>query len=762
MLLAPADTIFAQQDTKPANIAAAGSVQNMDSAEYASKIEALLSQMTVEEKIGQMVQFTYNGTITGPSGVRQDLEEQIKKGHCGSVFNAYTVSDIRKLQKLAVENSRLKIPIIFGYDVIHGYKTIFPIPLGEAASWDLGAIEKSARIAAIESSASGLNWTFAPMVDISRDPRWGRVAEGAGEDPYLGSEIAKARVQGFQGDLTGNSNVIACVKHFAAYGAVQAGRDYSTVDMSERALRETYLPPYKAAVDAGALTVMTSFNELNGIPATANRFLLQNILRDEWGFKGFVVTDYTAINELVKHGIAADTHDAGKQALDAGVDMDMQGGVYFEHLKTMLDRGEIAQSQIDDAVRRILLCKFKLGLFDDPYRFCNEEREAKLVRAPEHLQASYDVASESIVLLKNRAQTLPLQSGARVAVIGPLATAGPDLLGCWNGRGEDTTVTPILDTMKKELGNDHVSFAKGCDVDSQDRSHFAEAVSAVQKSDVALLILGEGADLSGEANCRTSINLPGVQTELIREIKKTGKPIVLVLLNGRPLALEEESLLADALVEAWHPGSEGARAVVDILTGKRNPSAKLPITFPRNLGQVPIYYSMKNTGRPFDPVSPKEKYKSTYLDCPNDPLYPFGFGLSYSKFEYSNLRLDKNTLQAGEKLSVSIELVNTSNRDGAEIVQLYIRDKVGSVTRPVLELKDFQKIALKAGEKRTIHFTITEKDLAFLRRDMTWGAEPGEFEVFVGPNSRDLQSAPFKLVTPKQHQEARGSVQRPG
>ncbi|HTB84255.1 MAG TPA: glycoside hydrolase family 3 N-terminal domain-containing protein [Candidatus Sulfotelmatobacter sp.] len=711
------------------------------------KVDALLAQMTLDEKIGQMALFTSSGATTGPSGARQDLEDQIRKGNCGGVFNAHTVAKIRHFQKIAVEDTRLKIPLIFGYDVIHGYKTIFPIPLAEASSWDTNAIEKSERVAAIEASAGGLNWTFAPMVDIARDPRWGRIAEGAGEDPFLGSEIAGARVRGFQGnDLGDGSSIVACVKHFAAYGAVQGGRDYNTVDMSERTLREVYLPPYKAAIDAGALSVMSSFNDLNGIPASANSFLLKQILRDEWGFKGFVVTDYLAINELVQHGIAMDECDAGCQALNAGVDMDMQGGIYLKYIKTLLADGKISQNQVDESVKRILTIKFMLGLFDDPYRCCDDKRETNLIFTADNLKAAYDMACESMVLLKNKSQTLPLKPGLKIAVIGPLAKAQRDLLGCWAGRGDSNKVETVFDWMVNDNMGGQTSFAKGCDVSSSDRSQFAKAVKAASHANLVVMVLGESATMTGEASSRTSINLPGVQTDLIREVKKTGKPIVIVLINGRPLALEEESSLANAVLEAWAPGTKGGEAIADVLFGKYNPSAKLPVTFPRNLGQVPIFYSTKKTGRPFDPASPMAKYKSAYLDSPNDPLYPFGFGLSYTAFNYSGLQLDKKALTPGGQITAMVDVSNTGKYDGVEIVQLYTRQLVGSVTRPVLELKGFQRVYLKAGESRRVAFTLGGKDLTFLRRDMTWGTEPGKFEVFVGPNSRDLQSAQFDLV----------------
>lgn len=718
-----------------------------DASPAAKRADALLARMTVDEKIGQLVLLTSYGATTGPPQQRAALEANIRQGNCGSVFNALTVAHIRALQKLAVEETRLHIPLLFGYDVVHGYKTIFPIPLGEAASWDLAAIEQSARVAAVEASASGLNWTFAPMVDIARDPRWGRICEGAGEDPFLGSEIARARVRGFQGrDLTAPDTVLACVKHYAAYGAPIAGRDYNTVDMSERMLREVYLPPYAAAVQAGALSVMTAFNDFDGTPATANGFLLQRILRDEWGFKGAVVTDYAAIRELVAHGTAADDAEAAQQALAAGVDLDMEDGAYLRCLKQLLHDGKVTRKQIDTGVKRVLELKFRLGLFDDPYRHCDEQREARLVGATEHLEAAYRMACGSFVLLKNDAQALPLRAGGKLAVIGPLADSQRDLLGSWKGDGGWDALETVLGGIKRNNSGGEVVFAKGCDTASTNRGGFAEAVGAARQADSVVMVMGETWDMSGENASRTSISLPGVQTELLREIKRAGKPVILVLMNGRPLALEEESTLADAMLETWFPGTEGGKAVADVLFGKHDPCGKLPVTFPRRLGQVPIFYSARSTGRPADPAKPKEPWKSTYLDCPNEPLYPFGYGLSYTTFTCSEPCLDQTSLRPGGKITASAAVSNTGARDGVAVVQLYLRDLVGSVTRPVLELKGFQRLRLKASETRAVHFDISEKDLVFLRKDMTWGTEPGEFRAFIGLDSRDLRSTTFRLL----------------
>jgi beta-glucosidase len=712
------------------------------------KADALRAQMTLEEKIGQMVLISSTQVLTGNSTNTSPLEREIRSARCGNVFNAYNADYVRRLQQIAIAETRLKIPLLFGFDVIHGFKTVFPIPLGEAASWDMEAIERADRVAAIESTAAGLNWTFAPMVDIARDPRWGRIAEGAGEDTFLGSAVARAAVRGFQGtNLADPSSLLACAKHFAAYGLAQAGREYNTVDVSERTLREVYLPPFHAAVDAGALSIMSGFDELNGIPATANRFLLQQVLRDEWGFQGFVVSDYTSINELVNHGIAANEYDAGRAALNAGLDMDLQGFVYHDYLQKMLANGDVTQKQVDDAVRRILAVKFAMGLFDDPFRHVTAEREATLDNYPaEHLAAAYRLASESLVLLKNDKNALPLKPGSNIAVIGPLADSRSDLLGSWSGAGDSRFAPSVLDAIRDANGGGHLAYAKGCDVSSDDKSGFTAALEAARHADAVIMVLGESASMCGEASSRSSINIPGVQTELLRQIAKTGKPLVLVLMNGRPLALEEESSLANALLVAWFPGTRGAQAVADALFGKTNPSGRLPVTFPRSLGQVPIFYNAKNTGRPIDPANPHGKYRSNYLDIPNDPLYPFGFGLSYTKFSYSGLKLDRNTLSPGETLTVTVDIANTGAMDGVDTAQLYIHDLVADVARPVRELKGFQRVELKVGEHREISFVIGEKELSFLRADMTLGTEPGKFDVFVGPNSRDLQWARFELV----------------
>ena len=713
----------------------------------AQRAETLLSQMTLQEKIGQLVLFTSGSVVTGPTGVRADLEQQIQEGNCGGVFNAHTVLTISNLQRMAVEKTRLHIPLIFGYDVIHGYKTTFPIPLAQASSWDLEAIEHAERVAATEAAAGGLDWTFAPMVDIARDPRWGRIAEGAGEDPFLGCAIARARVRGFQGERLGAdpSTVLACVKHYAAYGGATAGRDYNIVDMSDQTLRDTYLPPYKAAVDAGVLSVMTSFNELNGVPATANKYLMTDILRREWGFAGFLVTDYTAINELVNHGVARDLRDAARESMNAGVDMDMQGGAYLSFLKGLSDDGLVKTAQIDEAARRVLAVKYQLGLFDDPFGRCDVTREAQKILTPENLSAARQMACESIVLLTNRPGALPLKTGLRIAVIGPLAMAQQDLLGSWSGRGDAQNVLSILDSIHQRDTNGEVFYAKGCDVTADDRSGFEEAAKTAARADVVVMALGETADMSGEAASRTSIGLPGVQTELLRAIKQTGKPLILVLINGRPLALEQETGLSDAILEAWQPGLEGGKAVADTLFGDSNPSAKLTVSFPRNVGQVPIWYGEKRTGRPFDPADPKSKYKSIYIDSPNSPLYPFGFGLSFTSFTYTNLQVDRSTLTPETPITASIEVANTGDRAGAETVQLYVSARSEWMTRPTLQLRGFQRVALQVGERRRVSFQVREEDLTFLR-DGVWSAEPGDFKILIGPSSGDLTSAQCLLA----------------
>ena len=712
------------------------------------KVDSVLSLMTLEEKIGQMVLYTSDWDVTGPT-LKSGYMDDIRKGHCGNIFNAHTAAYTRKLQKIAVEESRLGIPLLFGYDVIHGHKTIFPISLGESASWDMEAIEKGARVAAVEAAASGINWTFAPMVDISVEPRWGRVSEGAGEDPFLGSKIAAARVRGFQGkdnNLSDTLTILACVKHFAAYGAPQAGRDYNTVDMSKRVFLDTYLPPYKAAIEAGAMSVMTSFNELDGVPATGSKYLLTDLLRGEMGFKGLVVTDYTSINEMVNHGIVANEAEAGLLAVNAGVDMDMQGEVYFKYLNKQVKDGLLDEKLIDNAVRRVLRVKFMLGLFDDPYRYCNEAREKRFIYAPEHLEAALDVAKKSMVLLKNENQVLPLKEGEKISVIGELAASTRDLLGSWKAAGDWDFMKSTLDELKTYNGEANVVFAEGCKTFGEDRSGFAGALAAARRSEKIVLFIGENWEWSGEAASRTSIKIPGIQTELLEKLKALNKPVIVVLMNGRPLDLTRENELADALLETWYAGTMGGKAITQVLFGDYNPSGKLTMTFPMNLGQVPVYYYAKNTGRPIYLENPK--YKSRYIDSPNDPLFPFGFGLSYTTFEYSEITLSAKELLPNSQFTAKVIVKNTGKFDGEEVVQLYVRDLVGSVTRPVKELKGFEKVMLKAGESKEITFELTHDMLAFHRLDMSFGTEPGDYKLYIGGNSRDVKEAGFKIPNP--------------
>ena len=682
----------------------------------ASRVDQLMNQMTLEEKIGQLVLFTSDWSVTGPS-MREGYLEDIRAGRCGNLLNAYTADFTREVQRVAVEETRLGIPILFGYDVIHGFRTIFPINLGMSCSWDIPAIEQSARIAATEAAAAGLQWTYSPMCDISVEPRWGRISEGSGEDPYLGSLIAAAMTRGYQGDdLSADNTLAACVKHFAAYGAPQAGRDYNTVDMSERWLREFYLPPYKAAVDAGAVTVMASFNELDGVPAHSNAHLMQEILRDEWGFEGFVVSDYTGILETIQHGYAKDLKDASRLSINAGLDMDMMSSGYMDHLKELVESGAVSRQTLDAAVRRVLNVKESLGLLDDPYKYCDPEREKARTLTPENKAFARKLAAESMVLLQNNG-ALPLQKGEKVAVTGPMADTKDDLLGSWRGAGEVEAVpASILDAI-------------------------GEVTPVSAAASKVVLVAGEPWGWTGEAASRSSIRLPEEQTELLRQLKKQGKTVVLVLLNGRPLDLSEESQLADAILEAWYPGTMGGGAVADVLFGDVNPCGKLSVTFPRNLGQVPIYHYAKNTGRPY--IHPEAKYESRYLDVPNEPLFAFGHGLSYTTFEYTDIRLSDEGFKGSGHLEATVTVGNTGTREGTEVVQLYIRDLVGSVTRPVRQLKGFQRITLAPGERQTVHFTIDRDMLSFWRKDMTWGPESGDFQVFIGGASDCTKAASF-------------------
>jgi beta-glucosidase len=731
-------TLAACTTRQPSQITSASA----DNSKRERFIDSLMKLMTVEEKIGQMTLFTSDWDVTGPT-MKSNYKEDIRSGRVGNIFNAYTVKYNRELQRMAVEETRMHIPLIFGYDVIHGHRTIFPIPLGESCSWDLAAMERSARIAATEASAEGINWTFAPMVDIARDARWGRITEGAGEDTYLGVQIAKARVKGFQGsNLADTNTLVACAKHYAAYGAAQAGRDYNTVDLGQQTLRDIYLPPFKACVDAGVGTFMTSFNEINGVPSTGSPFLLRHILHDQWNFHGFVVTDYTGINEMVPHGFAADEKQAGEEAVNAGVDMDMQGAVYYHYLKKSLEEGRVKQEDIDEAVRRILRIKYDLGLFADPYRYLSESREATALMTPANLDAARDMARKSCVLLKNENNVLPLKNETAIALIGPLANSKTDMIGSWSAAGDGSKAISLLEGIQARPGTKAV-YAKGCNVNDDTTKYFAQAIAAAKNAQVVVMVLGENRDMSGEAASRSDITLPGVQQQLFDEIVKTGKPVVVVLMNGRPLAIPDIDAKGTAILEAWFGGTMAGHAVADVLYGDYNPSGKLTATFPRSVGQIPLYYNAKNTGRPFDA---NNKYTSKYLDIPNTPLYPFGYGLSYTSFEYSDLKLDKPIFNFSDSLKVSVAVKNTGARDGEEVIQLYTHDLVGSVTRPVRELKGFQKIALKAGESTTVTFTLRSDDLAFTNSQLVYQAEPGKFEVYVGPNSASGLKAEFELV----------------
>lgn len=718
-----------------------------ETAESDRFIDSLMSEMTLEEKIGQMTLYTSGWDVTGPT-LNDNYKEELKAGRVGALFNAHTVAYNKELQKMAVEETRLGIPLIFGYDVIHGHRTIFPIPLAESASWDMELIQETARLSAKEATASGLNWTFNPMVDVSRDPRWGRVAEGSGEDPYLGGLIAKARVEGYQGeDLSDPFTMIACVKHFAAYGASQAGRDYHTVDMSDRVLRETYLPPYKAAIDAGVATVMTSFNEVDGMPASGNKYLLTQILRDEWGFDGFIVTDYTSINEMVPHGVAANEKEAAALAVNAGVDMDMQGGVFNDYLAELVEEGKVSEKRINDAVRNILEMKRKLGLFKDPYLYLNEEREKEVLFSKELMDHALKAARESIVLLKNDSvdgePLLPISKQVKsIALIGPLADNKQDLLGTWHASGDAEKVVTVLQALKDEFPEVEITYTQGAGFSGEDQSGFSEAVKAARAADLVIMALGENYQQSGEAASRSEIGLPGTQQQLLEAVHQTGKPIVALIMAGRPLTIEWAEENIPAVVNTWHLGTKAGQAIAEVLSGKHNPSGKLTMTFPRNVGQIPIFYGMKNTGRPFDAAN---KYTSKYIDVANEPLYPFGYGLSYTNFEYKNLKTSQQEITGHVNLNIEVTVENTGSYEGQEVVQLYIQDLVGSVTRPVKELKGFKKIRLKPGESQVVTFTINSDNLRFYTHDMSFRAEPGEFLAMVGSSSAEGDTVKFHL-----------------
>lgn len=730
-------------------------------------ISSLMSKMSLDEKIGQLNLLTPGGGVATGAVVSSDVESKIKSGSVGGLFGVIGVEKIRQAQELAVNNSRLKIPLIFGSDIIHGYKTTFPIPLGLSCSWDLPMIERSARIAASEATADGLSWAFSPMVDIARDPRWGRVAEGSGEDPYLGSQISKAMVKGYQGtDLAAKNTLMACVKHFALYGAAEAGRDYNTVDMSRVRMYEYYLPPYKAAVDAGVGSAMASFNEIDGVPATANKWLLTDLLRKQWGFKGFVVTDYTGNNEMVEHGLG-DLQTVSALALNAGTDMDMVGEGFYSTLKKSLKEGKTTQKQIDEACRRILEAKYKLGLFDNPYRYCDTTRARNEVLSADKRQAAREFGEHSCVLLKNNNQTLPLKKSGTIALIGPLANDKSNMLGTWAVSGDAQLSIPVLDGIKKVAGNAvKVLYAKGANI-TDDTSLakkvnvfgervsidplspeqlLRQAIETANKADVVVAVVGEASEMTGEAASRSDITIPESQRNLLKALAQTGKPLVIVLMSGRPLVLNTENQIATSILQVWFQGHEAGNAIADVLFGNYNPSGKLTMSFPQNVGQIPIYYNHKNTGRPQPEGQTAQKFHSNYLDVSNDPLFPFGFGLSYTQFTYSNLQLDKKTIGPTDKLQVKVHLANTGKYDGEETVQLYIRDIYASVTQPVKKLKAFQKVFLKAGEAKDVTFSLSVEDLKFYNSDLKWIYEPGDFKVMVGGNSRDVLEAAFVLT----------------
>jgi beta-glucosidase len=734
-------------------------VDTTNSSPIEKRVDSILSLMTIEEKVGQLNQYNGFWDVTGPApkeGHAAKKYADLKKGLVGSMLNVKGVADVKALQKIAVEQTRLGIPLLFGFDVIHGYKTISPIPLAEAASWDLQAIQKSAAIAAEEAAAVGINWTFAPMVDISRDARWGRVMEGAGEDPYLGSLIAKARIQGFQGNLS-NKNIIACAKHFAGYGLAEAGRDYNTVVVSDDVLHNAILPPFKAASEAGVKTFMNSFNDLNGIPATGNTYLQRDLLKKSWNFQGFVVSDWGSINEMIPHGYAQDSKHAAEIAIKAGSDIDMESYAYVDHLKALIEAGTVNIAIINDAVRRVLRVKFELGLFDNPYKYCDESVEKATVGKNEFHEGVLDIAKKSIVLLKNENQLLPIkQSGQKIALIGALANDKTSPLGSWRIAADDNTAISVLEGMKNYPNNELI-YTKGADVaigrtqfmwetkiNTTDTSGFAEAIATAKKADVVVMVLGEHGLQSGEGRSRADIGLPGVQQELLEAVFKANPNIVLVLTNGRPLAIPWAAQNIPAILETWHLGTQSGNAIAQVLYGDYNPSGKLPMTFPRHVGQLPIYYNHKNTGRPAA-NEPEIVFWSHYIDEKNSPLFAFGHGLSYSKFEYSQLKVSSSTFSKGETIQVQVELKNNSAVEGKEVVQLYIRDMVGSFTRPVKELKGFEMVSLKPFETKVVSFSIDQNMLAYFTANKIWEAEPGIFKVFVGGSSEQLLETEIEL-----------------
>ena len=729
-----------------------------------SKVADLLSKMTLEEKIGQMNQYNGFWNFTGPSPEGGDAKvkyEHLRKGLVGSMLNVRGVKDVQSVQKIAVEESRLGIPLLFGFDLIHGYKTVFPIPLAEAASWDLDAIQLSAQLAAKEAAAAGINWTFAPMVDITRDARWGRVMEGAGEDPYLGSLVAAARVRGFQGeDLSAPSTIAATAKHFAAYGFAEAGRDYNTVDIGLNTLHNVVLPPFKATVDAGIKTFMNSFNDLNGIPATADAYLQRDILKGAWGFDGFVVSDWGSIREMIDHGYAKDRKHAGELAVLGGSDMDMESSIYINELETLLKEKKISIAQIDDAVSRILKVKFELGLFDDPYLYCNEDLEKQITGAEEIVAATLEVAKKSIVLLKNENNTLPLKkNGQKIGLIGPLAADKTSPLGNWRIAAENNTAVSVLEGLQSYKGNALVhtqgvrlidkvpaGFHEEVAINTTDRTGFDAAVEMAKQVDVVVMVLGEYGFQSGEGRSRTQLGLPGLQQELLEKVAAVNPNIVLVVMNGRPLILNWAAENVPAIVEAWHLGTQSGNAIAQVLYGDYNPSGKLPMSFPRSVGQLPLYYNQKSTGRPgADGEDAGSVFWSHYGDEKNSPLFPFGFGLSYTQFEYSQVQLSATTLNRGESITATVEVKNTGAVKGKEVVQLYLQDPYASATRPVKELKGFQMVDLEPGERKEVRFTITEADLKFYNAKQEWAAESGTFYLFIGSDSTVKEKQRFTL-----------------
>lgn len=739
--------------------------QNPATLKKNAYLNNIMKQMTIDEMIGQLNLVTPGGAVTG-SVVSKDVESKISKGQVGGLFGIIGPDKIRKAQELAVNTSRLKIPLFFGSDVIHGHKTVVPIPLGLSCSWDMELIEKSARMAAIESTADGLNWAFSPMVDIARDPRWGRIAEGSGEDPYLGGQIAKAMVRGYQGtDLSKDNTLVACVKHYALYGASEAGRDYGTVDMSRVRMYNEYLPPYKAAVEAGVGSVMSSFNVVDGIPATGSKFLLTDVLRKQWGFKGLVVSDYTSVNEMIAHGMG-DLQQVSALALNAGLDMDMVGEGFLTTLKKSLQEGKVTQKQIEDACRRILAMKYDLGLFEDPFRYCNDKRAATEILTAENRKTARTIATQSFVLLKNDNNILPLKKSGTIAVVGPLADSRRNMLGTWSVSGEWEKAVTVLEGIKSVAGagtkiihakganiSDDKNFAKrvnafGTEIDIDKRSPeemLQEAVAAANQSDVIVAVVGEAADMTGEASSMANLDLQESQKTLLKALAKTGKPIVMVLYNGRPMTLKWESENIPSILDVWFGGTEGGNAVADVLFGDVNPSGKLTTSFPVHVGQIPVYHSMLNTGRPYNNEE-FSKFKSNYLDIPNEALYPFGYGLSYTSFNYSNIKLSAGAMLTTGSITASVTVTNNGKVAGAEVVQLYIRDVVGSIARPMKELKGFKKINLAPGASQVVTFTITANDLKFYDSNLNFVAEPGEFKVFIGGNSRDVKEAGFSLL----------------